>query len=343
MAVFFIAEAGVNHNGDGDRALAMVDAAHAAGADAIKFQTFTAEKLVSPLAEKAEYQKRETGEGSQFAMLKALELSPGLHRALHARCRQRGIEFMSTAFDEDALDFLMSLGMNRIKVPSGEIVNHPLLRHAATYDRPIILSTGMATMEEIRDAIAVIAEVRARSAFAEPLAEILTVLHCTSNYPAAYDAVNLRAMATIAAETGLPVGYSDHTLGYPVSVAAVGMGAVVIEKHFTLDRDLPGPDHRASLGVPELTALIEQVRQADVALGSPIKAPGEEELAVRIAARRSVCAIGDLREGQVLTGADLALRRPATGIAPQDRDSLIGRQLSQAVAAGTPLQWSDLA
>lgn len=342
MAVFFIAEAGVNHNGDADRALAMVDAAQAAGADAVKFQTFTAEKLVSPQAEKAEYQRRETGDGSQYDMLKALEMSPELHAALYARCERVGIEFMSTAFDEDALDFLIALGMRRIKIPSGEIINHPFIAHAAAQDRPIILSTGMATMTEIHEAIATIARVRSEKGFEHPLADVLTILHCTSNYPAAYHAVNLRAMATIAAETGVPVGYSDHTLGLPVSVAAVGMGAVVIEKHFTLDHDLPGPDHRASLGLAEMTSLIEQIRQADVALGSAVKAPGEEELAVRVAARRSVCVANDLPENHVLTEADLTLRRPATGVAPQDRNALIGRRLAVPVAAGTPLQWIHL-
>lgn len=342
MAVFFIAEAGVNHNGDAERALAMVDAAHAAGADAIKFQTFTAERLVSPAAQKAEYQKRETGEGSQFEMLKALEMSPELHERLYARCNEIGIEFMSTPFDEMAADYLVSLGMKRIKIPSGELANHPFLRHMAGKDLPIILSTGMATMAEIHEAVAVIAEVRRACGFAVPLAQMLTILHCTSNYPADHADVNLRAMATIATETGMPAGYSDHTLGAAVTLAAVGMGATVIEKHFTLDRTLPGPDHRASLEIGELTELVALVRQADLAMGSPVKAPTAGELAVRAVARRSVCAARDLAKGDVLSRDDVMLLRPASGIEPKDSDQVPGRTLARDVAAGTPLQWEDL-
>jgi N,N'-diacetyllegionaminate synthase len=228
LSVFIIAEAGVNHNGDADRALAMVDAAKAAGADAVKFQTFSADKLAAPGAEKADYQKRETGEGNQHAMLKALEMSEALHDRLIARCREVGVEFMSTPFDEEAADFLVGAGMARIKVPSGEIVNHPFLRHLAAKDRPLIVSTGMATLEEIREAVAVIAETRATHGFTAPMAEAVTILHCTSNYPAAPSDVNLRAMRTIGEATGLPVGYSDHTLGLAVSTAAVALGATVI-------------------------------------------------------------------------------------------------------------------
>jgi N,N'-diacetyllegionaminate synthase len=343
VSVFFIAEAGVNHNGDLARALDMVDAAAAAGADAIKFQTFTAEKLVSPTAQKADYQKRETGEGNQFDMLKALELSEDGHRQIFDRCAQRGIEFMSTPFDTDALDFLVDLGMARLKVPSGELVNHPFLRKIAAKDRAIILSTGMATMEEIHEAIAVIAKARAEHGYAAPLADVLTILHCTSNYPAACSDVNLRAMVTIASETGMSIGYSDHTLGMAVSIAAVGMGATVIEKHFTLDRALPGPDHRASLPVDEMTNLIAQIRDVEAALGSTVKAPSDVELPVRAVARRSVCAATDLVAGHVLTEADLALLRPASGIEPKHFEAVQGRVLARAVAAGTPLMWGDLA
>jgi N,N'-diacetyllegionaminate synthase len=338
VSVFFIAEAGVNHNGDADRALAMVDAAHAAGADAIKFQTFTAEKLVSPLAEKADYQKRETGAGNQHDMLKSLEMSHDLHRALFDRCVALGIEFMSTPFDEDAAVFLLGLGMKHIKVPSGELINHPFLKFLARRDAPMILSTGMATMAEIVEAVAVIRAVRAEGG----LAEQLTILHCTSNYPAAFEDVNLRAMASIAAETGVPIGYSDHTLGMAVSTAAVALGAVVIEKHFTLDRTLPGPDHRASLEVAEMTALIAQIRGVEAALGSPVKAPTEAELPVRAVARRSVCVRADLPPGHMITAADLILLRPASGIAPKHLDAVPGRVLRGDVIAGTPLSWDDL-
>lgn len=340
--VFVIAEAGVNHNGDEQRALDMVDVAAHAGADAIKFQSFSADKLVGVSAEKAEYQKRGTGEGSQHAMLKALEMSDALHEALVARCAAAGIEFMSTPFDEDAADMLVGLGMRRIKVPSGEITNHPFLRHLAGKDRPLIVSTGMATMAEIADALDVIAKARAVRGFIAPLEEMVTVLHCTSNYPAEAADVNLRAMRTIAEETGMPVGYSDHTLGLPVSTAAVAMGATVIEKHFTLDRALPGPDHGASLTPDELAALIAQIRTVEVALGSPVKAPTEAELPMRAIARRSVAAARDLSAGTILTRGDLALLRPGSGIAPRHLDEIGGRILARDIAHGAPLAWEDL-
>lgn len=331
MSVLFIAEAGVNHNGSLDRALAMVEAAAKAGADAIKFQTFSAEKLVSPLARKADYQARETGEGGQFEMLKALELSEDDHRALFARCAEAGIEFMSTPFDSEAVDFLVALGMKRLKVPSGEITNIPFLKHLAAKRLPVILSTGMADMDEIDEAAALFDPAQ------------LTILHCTSNYPASPADVNLRAMASIATHTGLPVGYSDHTLGLAVSTAAVAMGAVVIEKHFTLDRGLSGPDHSASLEPEELAALLRQVRDVEAALGSEIKAPTASELPVRDVARRSVCMTRDLAAGEGISADDLVLLRPGTGIAPKHLDELPGRTLSRAIAAGTPLQWDDLA
>lgn len=343
MSVFIIAEAGVNHNGDADRALRMVDAAHAAGADAVKFQTFSADKLAAPGAEKADYQKRETGGGGQHAMLRALEMSEDLHHRLIARCGEVGVEFMSTPFDEEAADFLVDAGMARIKVPSGEIVNHPFLRHLAALDRPLIVSTGMATMDEITEAVAVIADTRATNGLTAPLRDVLTILHCTSNYPAAPSDVNLRAMRTIGEATGLPVGYSDHTLGLAVSTAAVALGAVVIEKHFTLDPTLPGPDHRASLTVDELTALVRQIRDVEAALGSAVKAPTEAELPVRAVARRSVMARTALPAGHRLSLEDLILLRPASGIAPRHRDELPGRTLRTAVEAGQPLTWELLA
>ena len=342
MSVFIIAEAGVNHNGDADRALAMVDAAKSAGADAVKFQTFSADKLAAPGAEKADYQKRETGDGDQHGMLKALEMSEDLHHRLINRCAELGVEFMSTPFDEEAADFLVAAGMARIKVPSGEIVNHPFLRHLAALDRPLIVSTGMATMEEITDAVAVIAETRANQGLTAPMDQVVTILHCTSNYPAAPSDVNLRAMRTINEVTGLPVGYSDHTLGLAVSTAAVALGAIVIEKHFTLDTTLAGPDHRASLTVEELTALVRQIRDVDAALGSAVKAPTAAELPVRAVARRSVMARKTLPAGHVLTEADLILLRPANGIAPRHFHALPGRTLQTDVEAGQPLTWDVL-
>lgn len=342
MGVFIIAEAGVNHNGDGDRALSMVDAAHAAGADAIKFQTFSTDHVIGPTAEKAEYQRRETGEGSQRDMVRPLEMSDELHRRLVDRCRDVGIEFMSTPFHEEAADFLLSLGMKRMKIPSGEIVNHPFLRFLASKDRPMIVSTGMASMDEVHEALEVIADTRMRHGFQAPLAQVVTVLHCTSNYPAACADVNLRAMRTIADETGMPVGYSDHTLGLAVSTAAVALGARVIEKHFTLDRGLPGPDHRASLEPDELAALIRQIRDVEAALGSSVKAPTPSELPVRAVVRRSVTARRALPAGHVLTGDDLILLRPATGIPAKAYDDVLGRTLKRPVEAGHPLQWHQL-
>lgn len=315
MKTFVIAEAGVNHNGSDELALKLVDAAAACGADAVKFQTFRADKLVVPGARKAEYQQRATGDGDQHGMLKRLEMSEALHVALIERCSAVGIEFMSTPFDEEAADFLVGLGMRRIKIPSGEIVNHPLLRHLAAKGLPLILSTGMADLEEVREAVAVIAQARAGAGHEQPLADVLTILHCTSNYPAACSDVNLRAMQTIADATGVPVGYSDHTLGLAVSTAAVALGARVIEKHFTLDKSMEGPDHGASLSVEELAALIRQIRDVEAALGSSVKAPSASELPVRALVRRSVTAHGPIRAGATVRAEDLVLLRPGGGIA----------------------------
>jgi N,N'-diacetyllegionaminate synthase len=342
MSTFFIAEAGVNHNGDGALALRLVDTAFECGADAVKFQTFSAEKLVRKGAEKAEYQKRETGDGDQFSMLKNLEMSEELHRQVMARCNELGIEFMSTPFDEEAADFLVSLGMKRIKVASGEITNHSFVAHLASKNLPLILSTGMATMDEIHEAIAVVRAERNARGFSAPLESMLTILHCTSNYPAAVGDVNLRAMATIATETGLPVGYSDHTLGTTVSVAGVALGATVVEKHFTLDRSLPGPDHQASLEPDDLTDLIRRIRDVEMCLGSAVKAPNASELPVRELVRRSVTLVLDIDAGEEVTADHLALMRPGNGIPPKELASVIGRRAAKAMAAGQTLAWDDL-
>lgn len=343
MRTFFIAEAGVNHNGSEELALQLVEAAKRCGADAVKFQTFSADKLARKGAEKAEYQKRATGDGDQYSMLKQLEMSGSLHLELFTRCNKLGIEFMSTPFDEEAADFLVDLGMRRIKIPSGEITNHPFLAHLAAKDLPLILSTGMATLGEIREAVNVVRSVRQQHGYTAPLEDMLTVLHCTSNYPAALEDVNLRALSTIAQATGLPVGYSDHTAGTTVSIAAVAMGATVIEKHFTLDRNLPGPDHKASLEPDELADLIARIREVEHALGSPIKQPNPSELPVRELVRRSVTLVRDVAAGQVITGEDVALMRPGNGIAPKELDAVIGRLAARNIEGGTTLQWSDLA
>jgi N,N'-diacetyllegionaminate synthase len=342
MKTFIIAEAGVNHNGDENLALQLVETAARSGADAVKFQTFSADRLVRPGAEKAEYQKRETGDGDQYAMLKALEMSDALHRKLFDRCVELGIEFMSTPFDEDAADMLLDLGMKRIKVPSGEITNEPFLEFLAAKGVPLIVSTGMASLEEIQRAVQVIESARVRAGHAAPLAEVLTVLHCTSNYPAQCQDVNLRAMQTIAHETRLPVGYSDHTLGIAVSTAAVAMGAVMIEKHFTLDRNLPGPDHKASLTPEELVQLVRQIRDVEEALGSSVKQPTASELPVRALVRRSVTVVKPLKAGVVIGRDDVALLRPGTGIAPGEFATVIGRAVLRDIPAGTTLQWDDV-
>jgi len=327
MRTFVIAEAGVNHNGSDELALQLVNTAARCGADAVKFQTFTADKLVRRGAAKAAYQLASTGDGDQHSMLAALELTEAMHRALFERCALRGIEFMSTPFDEDAADFLVGLGMRRIKIPSGEITNHPFLRYLAHKDVPLILSTGMATLGEIEDATAVIRAEREAAGLSRPLAEVLTLLHCTSNYPAAFGDVNLRAMRTIADAIQVPVGYSDHTLGIAVSAAAVALGATVIEKHFTLDKAMPGPDHKASLAPDELAAMIEQIRAVEQALGDPCKQPTAAELPLRELLRRSLTSSRDLAAGEPLQSGDVCLLRPGTGIPPRELVRVVGGAL----------------
>jgi N,N'-diacetyllegionaminate synthase len=342
MKTFIIAEAGVNHNGDEKMALALVEAAVKSGADAVKFQTFSADKLTRKGAEKAEYQKQATGDGDQHGMLKALEMSEKLHQRLFSRCAELGIEFMSTAFDEESLDFLVALGVKRIKVPSGEITNAPLLRHMAGKGLPLIVSTGMAELDEVVAAVDVIRAARIAHGFAEPLAEMVTILHCTSNYPTESADVNLRAMNTMARTTGLPVGYSDHTLGLAVSTGAVALGATVIEKHFTLDSELPGPDHKASLEPDQLGALVRQIRDVEAALGSDVKAPTASELPVRELVRRSVTTVRSLAAGATVGKDDVTLMRPGTGIPPIDLDKVIGRKSARNISAGETLTWSDI-
>lgn len=340
MCTFIIAEAGVNHNGQADLAYELVNVAADAGADAIKFQTFSAEKVVQKAAAKAQYQVDATGIGSQYDMLKKLEMSPKLHKKLMEHCAARGIEFMSTPFDIDAANFLVGHGMRRVKVPSGEITNHIFLRHLAGLGRPIILSTGMATLDEVRDAVVTLEK---NWTGYNSLKDSLTILHCTSNYPTDPKHVNLRAMGTLAHETGYEVGYSDHTLGIAICPAAVVAGAVVLEKHFTLDRTMEGPDHKASLEPDELVAMIQQVRVVEQALGSAEKVPTETEREMRILARRSITAARNLFPGDVLTTEDMVLLRPATGILPKHHDTILGRVVIRPVASGTAIVWDDIA
>jgi N,N'-diacetyllegionaminate synthase len=342
MSVFFIAEAGVNHNGDPEMAVKLVEAAAWAGADAVKFQTFIVEKSLGRHTEKAEYQKTQTGGGSQYDMVKPLEMSHDLHRRLFDRAGELGIEFMSTAFDDESADFLIGLGIRRVKIPSGEITNFPFLRQLAGFGLPIIMSTGMATLDEIFEALSVLEEARRERGFSEPLKEMVTILHCTSDYPAAISDANLRAMRTIAEATGHPVGYSDHTLGSIVSTAAVAMGAQIIEKHLTLDFTLPGPDHRASAEPELLKHLISQIRQVELALGSARKEPTEAEMNVRMVARRSVAAARDLPGGRELSVQDLAIMRPGTGIPPKQLEEVVGRRLKEGLVTGSPVTWANL-
>jgi len=341
-STFIIAEAGVNHNGRLDLALKLIDAAKAAGADAVKFQTFRAEDVVTPDAATADYQKTNTGATNQFDMIRTLELDADAHLALADHCANVGIEFCSTPFSESAVDLLLSLKVRRLKLPSGELTNRPLLEHAARTDLPLLLSTGMATIDEVQQALAWIAAVWKLTPCELPSTGKIVVLHCTSAYPAPDDSLNLLALKSLAEETGLPVGYSDHSLGVTASIAAVAMGAVVIEKHLTLDTSLPGPDHAASATPDGLTELVRSVRQVEKMRGDGIKRPQPVEANTRDIARRSVVLAHALPAGHQLQSRDLVLRRPGTGIAPAEINSVLGATLVHNMAAHTVLHWHHL-
>ena len=341
--VFVIAEAGVNHNGSLELALRLVDAARTAGADAVKFQTFRAQDVVTPEALTADYQRTNTGETSQFAMIRNLELDEAAHAQVARHCRKQGIEFFSTPFSEDAVAMLVRLGVRRLKLPSGEITNRRLLECAADTGLPLLMSSGMATLEEVQRAIQWIAARWQVGGRPVPGPGNLTVLHCTSAYPAPADSLNLRALATIAQATGLPVGYSDHSQGVEAALAAVALGAIVIEKHLTLDKALPGPDHRASADPAEFAAMVKGIRSVGAMLGDGVKRPQPIEQNTRDVARRSIVVVRDLRRGHKLCDADLALRRPGTGIPPDQWEQAIGRRLEVDLRAHTTLEWSMLA
>lgn len=342
MACFIIAEAGVNHNGSEEMALQLVAAAAAAGADAVKFQTFKAEKLARPGAAKAAYQRAHTGEGDQFSMLRELELPNAAYRSLHRRCEELGIEFMSTPFDPESAEMLIDIGIKRLKVPSGELTNLPFLEFLAGKDLPVILSTGMSTLEEVKESIDVLRRVRERRGLRAPLAERLTLLHCTSTYPTALDDVNLRAMETLREAFDLPVGYSDHTNGILIPIAAVALGAAVLEKHFTLDNCLAGPDHQASIEPAELAQMVVSVRSIERSFGSGEKAPRTAELPIRDLVRRSVVLKRGLKSDDLIAREDLVLLRPGDGIPPREVERLIGKRVNKDLPAGTMLQWSDV-
>lgn len=324
--IFVIAEAGVNHNGSLEIAKALVRAAAQAGADAVKFQTFSADALVLRTAEKAEYQKAASGEGeSQYEMLKRLELSRLDHEALMEECRRCRIQFCSTAFDFDSVRFLDSLNIPFMKVPSGEITNLPYLRMINACRRPVILSTGMATMEEVDAALEVFTNCD------------VTLLHCTTEYPCPFNSVNLRAMLTLKERFGCSVGYSDHTQGIEVPIAAAALGAKVIEKHFTLNRDMEGPDHKASLEPGELTSMIASIRNVERALGTGDKRPDPVELKNVSVARKSIVAKRDIAEGELLSAENLTTMRPGTGMSPMFWDEVVGNPSPRTLSAGEQL------
>ncbi|HEV3404621.1 MAG TPA: N-acetylneuraminate synthase [Gaiellaceae bacterium] len=331
---FVIAEAGVNHNGDLDLALELVGAAADAGADAVKFQTFRAEAVASPSAAKAGYQLESTpAEESQLEMLRGLELGWDEHVQLLRRAQERGVLFLSSAFDLESVSLLKRLGVAALKVASAEVTNLPLLRGVAAAGLPVILSTGTADLEEVAVAVEALTDAGAVS---------IVLLHCVSAYPAPAADANLRAMATMAGRFGLPVGYSDHTEGDEVALAAVALGACVLEKHFTLDRSLPGPDQRASLEPAELERLVRGVRRVESALGDGLKRPTPLETENARAVRRSLAAADDLPAGARLTAGMLTALRPGTGISPTRIDEVVGRRLRRELGQGELLDPGDL-
>jgi N,N'-diacetyllegionaminate synthase len=322
-----IAEAGVNHNGDIEFAKRLVDAAADAGADLVKFQTFNAHRLVTHTAPKAEYQTQTTDEAqSQFAMLRQLELSAEMHETLTSHCRSRNIGFFSTGFDIESLDYLASLGAERFKIPSGEITNLPYLLHVGAFGKPVILSTGMATLGEIEAALDVL------EIAGTPRTQI-TVLHCNTEYPTPMQDVNLRAMCSIRDAFGVAVGYSDHTAGIEVPIAAVALGASVIEKHLTLDRNLPGPDHKASLEPDEFAAMVRTIRNIEQAMGDGIKRPSPSEAKNKPIARKSLVATKPIRAGEQFTAENVTVKRPGTGISPMRWYEVLDRVAARDFAA----------
>jgi len=323
MKVLIIAEAGVNHNGDLGIAKALIDVAAESGADLVKFQTFSADRLVTENAAKADYQRIDSDNSElQQVMLRKLELTESMHHELIAHCAFKGIGFFSTGFDIESVNFLVSIGQELFKVPSGEITNLPYLRHIGKLGKEVILSTGMSNMDEIENAIKALEE------SGTPRTKIV-VLHCTTAYPAPISDVNLRAMQSIGSKLGVDIGYSDHTLGIEISLAAVALGAVVIEKHFTLDRTLPGPDHKASLEPKELKSMIEGVRKIEEALGNGIKRLMPSEISNRDVARKSIVARVPISAGQVLSEENLTTKRPGMGISPMEWNNLLGKKVNR--------------
>ncbi len=322
--VFIIAEAGVNHNGSIELAKKLIDTAVESGADAVKFQTFKASNLVSKDAKKANYQiqNMDDNDNSQYNMLKKLELDVDTHKELIKYCQKKNIIFLSTPFDNDSIKLLDELGLEIFKIPSGEITNLPYLRQIGALRKKVILSTGMANMSEIEDALDILTKAGTKK-------ENITILHANTMYPTPYKDVNLKAMVTIGNTFDIPYGYSDHTLGIEVDVAAVALGASVIEKHFTIDKTMPGPDHKASLEPDELKAMVSAIRNIEIALGDGIKKPSPSEIPNIIVARKSIVAKKDIKKGKLFTINNLTTKRPANGISPMLWDDLIGRIASK--------------
>jgi N,N'-diacetyllegionaminate synthase len=314
-----IAEAGVNHNGNLAFAKQLIDVAAEAGADLVKFQTFSADRLTTRATPKADYQSQSTGNNeSQYEMLRRLELSVEMHRELIAHCQARNIGFFSTGFDIESVDLLVTLGQDLLKIPSGEITNLPYLRHIGHFNKAVILSTGMATLGEVEAAIDTLE-------YAGTPRTNMTILHCTTEYPAPMAEVNLRAMQSMQAAFGVSVGYSDHTVGIEVAIAAVAIGATLIEKHFTLDRNLPGPDHQASLEPAELKTMVAAIRNIEVALGDGIKRVTQSEAKNKSVVRKSLVASRKIQAGEILSAANITTKRPGTGISPMRWDEIVGR------------------
>ena len=320
--VLIIAEAGVNHNGSMEMAKQLIDAAAIAGVDYVKFQTFKAEKLVTKDAKQAEYQQRNAKDDSQYTMLKKLELSEAQHEELIAYCKEKGVKFLSTAFDMESVEYLHSLKLGLWKIPSGEITNFPYLKAIAQYGEPVILSTGMCEMEDVQNAVDVLCKHGLKK-------EQITVLHCNTEYPTPMQDVNLKAMLEIKDAIEVNVGYSDHTQGIEVPIAAVALGAEVIEKHFTLDRTLPGPDHKASLEPNELKAMVDAIRNIEQALGNGQKHVSESERKNRTIARKSIVAARDIKQGEMLTEENLCVKRPGNGISPMRWEDVVGSRATR--------------
>lgn len=333
MGVYIIAEAGVNHNGDINLAKKLVDIAKKAGCDCVKFQTFSADKIVTKQAEKAEYQKVNTkNNNSQYEMLKKLELSYEEFNELKKYCDEVEIDFLSTPFDEEATDLLEKIGVNAYKIPSGEITNKPLLQYIAKKNKKMFVSTGMCTLEEVQKAVTWLRDVGN---------EDIVLFHCTSNYPASYETVNMEAMLTLKREFGYPIGYSDHTKGIEISLMSVAYGATVVEKHFTYDRHADGPDHKASLEPDELIRMVEAIRHIESARGNGEKKPTEAELSTRNVARKSLVWSRQMAIGDIVKKDDIQCKRPGTGIEPEHLEALIGCKTIKVCNVDMLVQWDD--